>query len=89
MWLSTDCQRIQTLDMRTTPRTVALLTAAFLAVIGRLDDGRRFLAVLPRDPALLDAMERSEQVGRPGTVRQDGDRNLFALRPDAWRSGRR
>jgi acetyl-CoA C-acetyltransferase len=37
--------------------------------IGRLDDGRRFVAALPRDPTLLDAFEQEEQVGRAGTVR--------------------
>jgi acetyl-CoA C-acetyltransferase len=46
-------------------------------VIGRLADGCRFFAVLPRDPALLEAMEREEQVGRPGTVRHAGERNRF------------
>ena len=37
--------------------------------IGLLDDGRRFVAVLPRDRAVLEAFERDEQVGRVGTVR--------------------
>ncbi|HKA28931.1 MAG TPA: acetyl-CoA acetyltransferase, partial [Candidatus Binatia bacterium] len=37
--------------------------------IGRLDDGRRFVAALPRDPTLLDAFEQEEQVSRAGTVR--------------------
>jgi acetyl-CoA C-acetyltransferase len=46
-------------------------------VIGRLDDGRRFLAVTPRDPGLLEAMEREEQVGRAGTVRPEGRVNVF------------
>jgi hypothetical protein len=32
-------------------------------VIGRLDDGRRFLAVVKGDRAVLEAMERTEQVG--------------------------
>jgi acetyl-CoA C-acetyltransferase len=47
------------------------------SVIGRLGDGRRFLAVLPRDRTLLEAMERTEQVGRRGTVREEGERNVF------------
>ncbi|HEY3188098.1 MAG TPA: hypothetical protein VGJ70_11530, partial [Solirubrobacteraceae bacterium] len=47
------------------------------SVIGRLGDGRRFVAVLPRDRALLEAMERTEQVGRPGVVRAEGERNVF------------
>ena len=46
-------------------------------MIGRLGDGRRFLAVLPRERALLEAMEREEQVGRRGTVRRAGHLNVF------------
>jgi acetyl-CoA C-acetyltransferase len=46
-------------------------------VIGRLADGRRFLAVTPRDRMLLEAMEREEQVGRAGSVRQEGAVNVF------------
>jgi acetyl-CoA C-acetyltransferase len=45
--------------------------------IGRLGDGRRFLAVLPRERGVLEAMERTEQVGRTGTVRFDGHVNCF------------
>ena len=37
--------------------------------IGLLDDGSRFVAVLPPERALLAAMEDEEQVGRRGTVR--------------------
>ena len=44
-------------------------------VIGRLDDQRRFVAVLPRERELLDAMERAEQVGRRGVLSTDG--NVF------------
>jgi len=47
------------------------------AVIGRLEDGRRFVAVLPRDPALLEALEREEQVGRTGRVHPEGQLNVF------------
>jgi acetyl-CoA C-acetyltransferase len=50
-------------------------------VIGRLDDGRRFLAVAPRDRAVLEAMEHEEQVGRRGTVGRQGGLNVFE--PDA------
>ncbi len=46
-------------------------------VIGRLRDRRRFLAVLPRDRGVLEAMERDEQVGRAGTVTPDGRLNRF------------
>lgn len=37
-------------------------------VLGRLEDGRRFLANAPRDAALLESFEREELVGREGTV---------------------
>jgi acetyl-CoA C-acetyltransferase len=47
------------------------------AVIGRLADGRRFLAVVRGDRSVLEAMEAAEQIGRPGTVRHDGDVNRF------------
>ncbi len=46
-------------------------------VIGRLDDGRRFIATLPADRAVLEGMERVEGVGRPGRVRSVGGRNVF------------
>jgi len=46
-------------------------------VIGQLDGGGRFVAVLPRDATLLDAMEREEQVGRAGTVRREQGLNVF------------
>jgi acetyl-CoA C-acetyltransferase len=46
-------------------------------VVGRLADGRRFLAVAPADRALLEAMEREEQVGRAGTVRPGRPANVF------------
>jgi acetyl-CoA C-acetyltransferase len=42
-------------------------------VLGRLDDGRRFVARLPDDRTLLDALTRSEGVGLRGQVRaEDG-----------------
>lgn len=37
-------------------------------VLGRLDDGRRFLANTPPDAALLESFEREEWVGREGAV---------------------
>jgi acetyl-CoA C-acetyltransferase len=46
-------------------------------VVGRDAAGRRFAAVTPDDPALLADMESREQVGRPGTVSQAGDVNVF------------
>ena len=45
--------------------------------IGRLAGGERFIAVLPRDVGLLEAMEREEQVGRTGTVRHEHGLNVF------------
>ena len=48
-------------------------------VVGRDDEGRRFVANTPSDAATLGAMEACEQVGRLGQVRtaDDGVRNLF------------
>jgi acetyl-CoA C-acetyltransferase len=37
-------------------------------VIGRLEDGRRFLANTPEDRAVLEALEAEEGVGRAGRV---------------------
>jgi acetyl-CoA C-acetyltransferase len=37
-------------------------------VIGRLDDGRRFIANTPSDRALLEDMERREMIGARGRV---------------------
>lgn len=47
-------------------------------VIGRLDDGSRFMANTAPDADLLAAMQTEEFLGRKGTVRNDGRRNLFA-----------
>ncbi len=47
-------------------------------VIGRLADGRRFIAVLPEDRGVLEAMEASEQVGRAGRVARRGELAVFA-----------
>ena len=52
----------------------------FMGIIfGRDDGGRRFCAVTPDDPETLAGLEKGEQVGRPGIVRQnpDGLTNLF------------
>jgi acetyl-CoA C-acetyltransferase len=47
-------------------------------VIGRLDaSGERFIANLPDDPAMLQDLQDRESLGRPGTVRHDGGRNIF------------
>jgi acetyl-CoA C-acetyltransferase len=47
------------------------------SIIGRLDDGRRFLAVVKGDVGMLERMEEAEQVGRRGNVRRAGDANRF------------
>jgi acetyl-CoA C-acetyltransferase len=46
-------------------------------IIARLADGRRTVAVAPRDRRVLEAMERSEQIGRRGTVRREKTVNVF------------
>lgn len=47
-------------------------------VIGRLDDGRRFLANTPADRTTLESLLRGEAIGRRGRVVADGDANVFA-----------
>jgi acetyl-CoA C-acetyltransferase len=47
-------------------------------VMGRLDDGRRFLAnIPPGDRALLDALVREDGVGARGRVEREGAINVF------------
>ncbi len=46
-------------------------------VVGSLEDGRRFLALTPPDVGILEALERSEGVGRGGRVARDGVVNRF------------
>jgi acetyl-CoA C-acetyltransferase len=46
-------------------------------VVGRLEDGRRFLANLPEDRALLEAFVAAEGVGVRGRVRPLDGRNEF------------
>jgi acetyl-CoA C-acetyltransferase len=46
-------------------------------VLGRLEDGRRFVANLPGDRALLEAFVATEGVGRRGRVRALDGRNVF------------
>jgi acetyl-CoA C-acetyltransferase len=48
--------------------------------VGRQDDGRRFLADLPPDPALLAAFAAREGVGREGRVAHRDGRNRFEPR---------
>ena len=46
-------------------------------IVGRDANGRRFVANSPGDTATLMDLEQGEQVGRPGTVTQNGTLNLF------------
>ena len=46
-------------------------------VVGRLEDGRRFLANTSDDRDLLEAFAAEEAIGRAGAVRHDGERNIF------------
>jgi acetyl-CoA C-acetyltransferase len=46
-------------------------------VIGRLEDGTRFLAETPADAATLENMMAREMLGVSGTVSGNGDKNLF------------
>ncbi len=47
-------------------------------VIGRLADGRRFLANAPDDRAVMEALEACEGVGVPGRVMPVDGVNRFA-----------
>jgi acetyl-CoA C-acetyltransferase len=49
------------------------------AVIGRLADDRRFLAVIADDTNAFSALERREGVGQAGVVRHIDGRNVFRL----------
>lgn len=46
-------------------------------IIGRLDDGRRFLANTPADRVLLEGLEKEEAIGRRGTVTAGSPVNRF------------
>lgn len=50
-------------------------------VIGRLEDGSRFLANTPSDKAVLEDLMAREGLGRSGTVRHEAGKNIFT--PDA------
>jgi acetyl-CoA C-acetyltransferase len=49
----------------------------FGIVVGRLEDGRRFLAHTQDDDATLDRLLREEMLGRVGSVTSEGATNLF------------
>lgn len=46
-------------------------------VIGRLADGRRFLANTPNDPATLTNLLEQDSLGRAGLVHHEGGKNIF------------
>jgi acetyl-CoA C-acetyltransferase len=46
-------------------------------VIGRLDNGHRFIANTPADPALWAEMQAQDFLDRRGQVSHDGERNVF------------
>jgi acetyl-CoA C-acetyltransferase len=46
-------------------------------VVGRLEDGRRFLANTPENRALAEALAATEAIGRRGAVSHSGGVNLF------------
>ncbi len=46
-------------------------------VLGRLSDGRRFVANTPDDAATLAGLMSGDQLGRAGTVAHDGGKNVF------------
>ena len=46
-------------------------------VVGRLADGRRFLANTPDDRTLVEALVATEAVGHAGIVSSSGGVNLF------------
>ncbi len=46
-------------------------------VIGRLEDGTRFIAETPDDEETLSQMMAKEMIGTPGIVTANGDKNLF------------
>jgi acetyl-CoA C-acetyltransferase len=52
----------------------------FGIVIGRLDDGRRFLAHTPDDDATLDRMMQADMLGQTGDVAPGTGTNLFTFR---------
>lgn len=50
---------------------------AYSILFGRLDDGRRFMANTPGEPALLADMVARDYLGASGTVSSSGGRNTF------------
>ena len=52
-------------------------TPALGTVVGRLEDGRRFLADTPSERGFLEDFVAAEQVGRSGMVKHIAGRNVF------------
>lgn len=48
-------------------------------VLGRVPDGRRFIANTPTERRLLEEMTKRDVIGERGTARRDGDVNVFTL----------
>lgn len=46
-------------------------------VIGRLNEGGRFVAFTPPDPAVLNQMVLEDPIGRPGRITPNGETNSF------------
>jgi acetyl-CoA C-acetyltransferase len=46
-------------------------------VVGRLEDGRRFLANTPEAPAVAEALAATEAIGLEGVVSHSGEINVF------------
>ncbi|MCZ6853157.1 MAG: acetyl-CoA acetyltransferase, partial [Gammaproteobacteria bacterium] len=69
----------------TGPATVETYTVLFSRqgeaerglIIGRLDDGGRFIAFTPNDDELLKNLTLDSPIGQRGQVRSDGATNLF------------
>ena len=50
---------------------------SYSILFGRLEDGSRFIANTPEDPALLRDMTERDYVGATGRVQSSGERNVF------------
>ncbi len=46
-------------------------------IVGRLADGRRFLANTPVEPAILEDLLKTDSLGRAGTVSHEDGKNIF------------
>ena len=51
----------------------------FGIVLGKLEDGSRFIANTPRDENILQKMINEEMIGARGNVFREGNRNIFKL----------